>query len=302
MSQTRWSPRVGEATILDGAWLRANRLPQPDEQADKNARGRVVVIGGCLSVPGGVRLTAEAALRAGAGKVRVATVKAAAVSIGAFLPEVAVLPLETNAEGEIDAARVDLDGDLSRCDALVLGPAMGCGRQASLLVADVLKHETEVGLVLDAAALMALGDHASALRNRASPAVLTPHIGEIAALLERDAAEIESDREGAVVECARWFGSVVVLKGSVSLVASPDGTLFAYSGGNVGLATGGSGDVMAGIAGALIARGAVPLVAALWSVWLHGEAGRRCAEAIGPLGFLASELLRFIPQVMDRAG
>ncbi len=288
--------------ILDGAWLRANPLPQPDEQADKNARGRVVVIGGCMTVPGGVRLTAEAALRAGAGKVRVATVEAATVTIGAFLPEIAVLPLKANAEGEIDAALAVLDGDLGRCDALVLGPAMGCADQASLLVAAVLAHDVQAGLVLDAAALMALGPHADALLLRESPAVLTPHIGEIAALLERDAGEIERDRESAVVECAQKFGSVVVLKGSISYVAATDGTVFAYSGGNVGLATGGSGDVMAGIAGALIARGTLPLDAALWSVWLHGEAGRRCAEAIGPLGFLASELLAFIPQVMNRAG
>lgn len=302
MSPIRWLPRVGSALTLDGAWLRANPLPQPDEQADKNARGRVVVVGGCLTVPGGVRLTAEAALRAGAGKVQVATIEAAAVAIGAFLPEIAVWPLKANAAGEIDAGLAELDSHLAKCDALVLGPAMGCADQASLLVAAVMDHDVEGGLVLDAAALMTLGTHAEALRRRASPAVLTPHIGEIAALLDRAASEIESDREVAVVECAQRFGAVVVLKGSVSYVAAPDGTVFAYSGGNVGLATGGSGDVMAGIAGALIARGTPPLTAALWSVWLHGEAGRRCAEAIGPLGFLASELLSFIPQVMDRAG
>lgn len=94
---------------------------------------------------------------------------------------------------------------------------------------------------------------------------------------------------------------MVVLKGAVTLVATPQGGLFSYSGGNVGRTTGGTGGVMAGIAAALLACGAEPLQAALWSVWLYGEAGRRCAEAIGPLGYLASELLGFIPREMERA-
>ncbi|MBA4354638.1 MAG: NAD(P)H-hydrate dehydratase [Novosphingobium sp.] len=293
---------MDKATVLDGAWLRANPLPQPDEEADKNARGRVLVIGGSRIVPGGVRLTAEAALRAGAGKVQVATVDTAAAMIGGFLPEIAVVPLATNADGEIDAAQVRLEAFIARSDAVVLGPAMGCAEQGTALVEVVLEQGADVGLVLDAAALMAIGGHAQGLVARASPAVLTPHIGEIAALLECDADLIDRDRESAVRKCAQRFGAVVVLKGAVSVVGDPTGAVFTYSGGNVGLATGGSGDVMAGIAGALIARGAPPLTAALWSVWLHGEAGRRCAESIGPLGFLASELLGFIPQVMHRAG
>lgn len=292
---------MDRTTILDGAWLRANPLPQPDEQADKNARGRVLVVGGCRTVPGGVRLTAEAALRAGAGKVQVATVDNAAAIIGAFLPEVAMIPLRTDDDGEIDALHAVLDLHVDRCDAVVLGPAMGCPNQAAILVGRVLAQSGLVGLVLDAGALMALGPNAQKLAARDMPAVLTPHIGEIAALLGRDAQSINADREQAVQECAARYGAVVVLKGAVSVVGDRDGSTFAYSGGNVGLATGGSGDVMAGIAGALIARGTPPLEAALWSVWLHGEAGRRCAESIGPLGFLASELLGFIPQVMHRA-
>lgn len=292
---------MAEVTTLDGAWLRANPLPLPDEESDKNARGRVFVVGGCMTVPGGVRLTAEAALRSGAGKVRIATVEPTAVILGAFLPEVAVLPQPMDEAGEIDAAVARIADDVRRCDALVIGPAMGCKRQASALVGTALAEEARAGLVLDAAALMALSDHALALCRRERPAVLTPHIGEIAALLGRDAGEIDKDRVAATRDCAERFGSVVVLKGAVSIVAEPGGATFSYSGGNVGLATGGSGDVMAGIAAALIARGAEPTVAALWAVWLHGEAGRRCAETVGPLGFLASELLGFIPQVMQRA-
>lgn len=292
---------MAEARVLDGAWLREHPLPQPHEESDKNARGRVLVVGGCAMVPGGVRLTAEAALRAGAGKVRIATVESTALMIGVAMPEVAVLPLVPDAEGEIDAARASLKAEVAKTDCLVLGPAMSCADQASALVGKLLDAAGETALVLDAAALMAICDHAARLRQRSAPAVLTPHIGEIAALLQMDAEVVERDRAAAVCRCAGQFGAVVVLKGAVTLVAMPGGELFSYSGGNVGLATGGSGDVMAGIAAALLARGAEPLQAALWSVWLHGEAGRRCAEAIGPLGYLASELLGFIPRVLERA-
>lgn len=292
---------MAEAKTLDGAWLRKHPLPQPDEESDKNARGRVLVVGGCTMVPGGVRLTAEAALRAGAGKVHIATVEAAAMMIGVLMPELAVLPLVSDAQGEIDAGRAALEAEVGKTDCLVLGPAMSCAQQASTLVGNLIEAAGETALVLDAAALMAICSHAERLRDRDAPAVLTPHLGEIAALLGENAKAIDQDRPSAVCRCAERFGSVIVLKGAVTLVAAPTGELFSYTGGNVGLATGGSGDVMAGIAAALLARGAEPLQAALWSAWLHGEAGRRCAEEIGPLGYLASELLGFIPRVMERA-
>lgn len=288
--------------VLDGQWLRDHPLPLPHEESDKNARGRVLVVGGCSAVPGGVRLTAEAALRAGAGKVRIATVAEVAPLLGAFLPEVAVVPLHSDEAGEIDAAAAILTQHVEKCDALVIGPAMSCSRQASSLVSALLAVASRSALVLDAAALMAITDQARALGSRSQRAILTPHIGEMAALLQCDAAEIDQDRESAVARCAQRFGSVVVLKGAITLTAVPEGLVYSYSGGNVGLATGGSGDVLAGVAGALLARGAQPLQAALWSVWLHGEAGRRCAEAIGPIGYLASELLGFIPRVMERMG
>ncbi|MFC0204006.1 NAD(P)H-hydrate dehydratase [Novosphingobium soli] len=288
-----------EALPLDVAWLRAHPLPQPVSGADKNARGRVMVLGGCLTVPGGVGLSAEAALRAGAGKVRVGTVAPAAIALGALLPEAAVLALPVSPEGEIDAPPEGIAEHLSRCDAVVVGPAMSSEPHASRLLGGLLAQaDWTAGLVIDAAPLLGLSAHAEALRARGAPAVLTPHVGEIAGMLECDAEVIERDRAAAARSAAERFGAVVVLKGGSTLVAEPGGALYGYTGGNVGLATGGSGDVLAGITGALLARGCSPLEAALWSVWLHGEAGRRCAETIGPLGFLARELLGFIPQVM----
>lgn len=301
---------------LDAAWLRAHPVPMPSEDVDKNARGRVLVIGGCLQVPGGIRLTAEAALRAGAGKVRIGTVASAVMPIGALFPEAGMLPLPEGPTGEIDAGADVLAPHLARCDAVVVGPAMACANHASRLMGAVLDAMVasgndanasygdgaeEGGLVVDASALMTLGDHAARLRARRTPCVITPHIGEMAALLECEAGDIERDRVASARRAADRFHAVVVLKGATTLIADPAGPCFVYSGGNVGLATGGSGDVLAGIAGALLARGSPPLEAALWAVWLHGEAGRHCAETIGPVGYLARELLDVLPRLLEIA-
>lgn len=286
-------------TPLDSNWLRANPLPQPDNAANKNNRGRVLVVGGCREVPGGIQLTAEAALRAGAGKVRIATVQCAAIQIGIAMPEVAVTALAETDGGEIADSGPACDV-LDQFDAVIAGPAMISAEVGAQLVDQILGAEkTGSVVVLDAAALLELGPRFAALRARAAPAILTPHLGEMAAMLRCETGEIEADCPTAVCKLARQSNSVVILKGATSYVASPYGAIYAYAGGGVGLATGGSGDVLAGIAAGLAARGADPLNAALWSVWLHGEAGRRCAESIGALGFLARELLQHMPRLMN---
>ena len=289
---------MAEAVPLDSNWLREHPLPSPSPHADKNARGRVFIVGGCTSVPGGLVLTAEAALRAGAGKVQVATASSTALPLGIAMPEIAVHATEEDDSGDIRRLSEAMLQLIGRADATILGPAMGGAEAAGGIVDQVLDGDCPGELVLDAAALMELGDRKAALARRDRPAVLTPHIGEMAALLGCQAGEIDADRPAAVRRAAETYASIVVLKGSTSLLADRDGSLFAYAGGGVGLATGGSGDVLAGIVAGLAARGAPPLEAALWAVWLHGEAGRRCAEQIGPLGFLARELLAHVPGLM----
>lgn len=286
------------AEPLDSTWLAQHPLPLPDHDTDKNARGRVMVIGGCLSVPGGLLLAAEGALRAGAGKVQLATVAEAALALGVAMPEVRVFALDSDPEGEIAGLNEAVLRALDACDAVLLGPAMLDGEAAGRLLDKVFDTDLSAILVLDAAALISLPHRAQRLAKRASPAILTPHPGEMAALLDREARSIADDPVGAVRTAAERFGSVVVLKGAQSFIAAPDGTLLSYSGGGVGLATAGSGDVLAGIAAGFAARGPSPLVATAWAVWAHGEAGRRCAEQIGPLGFLARDLLGQVPGLL----
>lgn len=147
---------------LDSDWLRAHALPVPDIAADKNSRGRVLAIGGCRTVPGGIQLTVEAALRAGAGKIQVATIDSAALALGVAMPEVAVFALPETDNGEIALRGAGALSDLiGRCDAVVAGPAMSDAKAASRLTGHLLTL-CKAQMVLDAAVLMRLDSHASA--------------------------------------------------------------------------------------------------------------------------------------------
>jgi hydroxyethylthiazole kinase-like uncharacterized protein yjeF len=132
--------------------------------------------------------------------------------------------------------------------------------------------------------------------------VITPHPGEMAALTGLSKEEVNDDLVGTAEHVVDHLGCIVVLKGSKTIIAQPRGPTYRYDGGGVGLATSGSGDVLAGVLAGLIARGAKPVEAAIWSVFLHGEAGRTLASQMGPLGFLARELPAEIPRLLNRMG
>lgn len=282
---------------LDANWLRAHPLPHHAHDIDKNARGRVLVVGGSHTVPGGVLLTAEAAFRAGAGKVTIATIASLAVPLGLAMPECGIVPL-AEADGQIvdGAERVaDLAG---HHDAVVIGPAMDDADAADALLTTLLPILSPAQpLLLDAAALRAVARHGAALCARDGATILTPHEGEMASLIGEHRDAVTADRHRAMEIAANRFGATVMMKGQTSLLRHGYVQL-AYAGGGIGLATGGSGDVLAGLVGALAARGMEPLHATAWGIWLHGEAGRRLAETVGPLGYLARELLPLIPGLM----
>jgi ADP-dependent NAD(P)H-hydrate dehydratase len=291
-------------TALDSAWLAAHPLPEPAPDTDKNSRGRVLVAGGSETVPGALRLTGEAALRAGAGKLQLATVACVAPHLGVLVPEAAIFALPANPAGELgEEAGRTLSSYLERCDTLVLGPGMGAGAEALPILASTLaRPRAELSLVLDAAVIAAVADLTGDIHAHDGRVVLTPHPGEMIRLMGCDEARIAEDPAGLAQEAARRFNATVLLKGSETWIACPRTGLLHYPGGGPGLATGGSGDVLAGIIGGLMARGAEPRIAAAWGVWLHGEAGKRLAERIGPLGFLARELPGEVPSLLASIG
>jgi ADP-dependent NAD(P)H-hydrate dehydratase len=287
---------------LTRAALRRFPLPQPDESSDKDARGRVLAIGGSAQVPGAMLLAGVAALRAGAGKLQLATVSSAAIALGIAVPESLVVALPQARNGEIGGARSaallrELAADV---DAILIGPGMSSDRAAHALIAPLVgRMGDDATLVLDAAAILALRHDESLLRPLAGRAVLTPHAGEMASLLGIDKKDVEADAPTAARVAAGRFGAVVALKGADSWIAAPDEALYHFAGGSVGLATSGSGDTLAGIVAGLAARGATAMQATLWGVYLHAAAGRALARRLGSIGFLARELLDEIPRIMN---
>jgi hydroxyethylthiazole kinase-like uncharacterized protein yjeF len=278
-------------------------LPQHGDSDDKDARGAVLVVAGSVEVPGAALLAGLAALRAGAGKLQIATCRSVALDLAVAMPEARVTGLEETADGEVAPEEADrLAERIKTCNAVLLGPGMMDGDTACALTSGILARlaDATASFVLDAAALHGLLDCREMLRAGAlaGRVVITPHAGEMATLLGVTRDAVLADRLGAAREAAARLQVVVAMKGGTTFVVTPQGQAWCYSSGNVGLATSGSGDTLAGIVAGLLARGATPATATLWGVFLHGEAGARLARSRGPIGFLARELLAEIPSLM----
>lgn len=274
------------------------RMPLPPAGGDKEARGRVLVVGGSAQVPGAVRLAGEAALRAGAGKLQMAVPAHMASQLGLLAPEGRVFALaEKYGEIRPEAAETILDF-VSKCDALLIGPGMIGKSPAGELTHRLLDAASNAAFVIDAAAMAACWAKPELVR-RHGRVILTPHAGEMAGLTGAAKADVEADPLRAAREAAQALGAVVAVKGADTVIAAPDGREWIHRGEAVGLGTSGSGDVLAGVIAGLLARGAAPEQAALWGVWAHGQAGVRLSERVGPLGFLARELAGEIPSVLS---
>jgi len=285
---------------LTRATLKLFPLPGVEDGA-KETKGRILVVAGCRSMPGAAILTATAAMRAGAGKLRIATAASIAAHVAAAMPEALVIGLDEDADGGFAASSVDRLGDeAATADAIVAGPGMErnavCGNIAAALI------ESPAKLALDAALLRNLSpsDGRRADADTHCLPILLPHAGELASLLDCDKADVEADPLGSGLEAAKRYRANVLVKGVESHVVTPDDRAWRFTGGAPGLGVSGSGDVLAGIVGGLLSRGADPLTALLWSVLLHGEAGEALSRKIGPIGFLAREIPGEIPALLTR--
>jgi NAD(P)H-hydrate epimerase len=259
----------------DARLLRASALPPRPQASNKGDYGHVLVVGGELGLGGAVHLAGEAALRVGAGLVSVAT---RAAQVGAL--NAARAELMAHAVEDLDA----LQPLLARASVLALGPGLGQGDWGRAMWRAVLA--TDAPLVLDADGLNLLAKHPQRLYR---PAVLTPHPGEAARLLDTDIAGVQADRFAAARVLAAQHAAVVVLKGGGSLIADADGRLAVCPWGNPGMASGGMGDVLTGVIAGLLAQGLAPWDAACLGVGLHARAGDAAAR-LGERGLLASDL------------
>jgi hydroxyethylthiazole kinase-like uncharacterized protein yjeF len=285
-------------TPLNRDALDKHPLP-PVIDGDKTTKGRILVVAGSRSVPGATLLTATAAMRAGAGKLRIATVESAAMALGITMPEAMVIGLPEADDGGFAGAAVEIVEELAGdIDAVVAGPGVKrsdvCKRLADVLL------ESRAALAFDVALLETLEPLHERGLERPSPPLLLPNADELASLLDCEPEHVDDDPIGCGRRAAQLYRSIVLVKGVTSHVVTPEGECWSYDGGAPGLGVSGSGDILAGIVGGLLARGAEPLNALLWAVWLHGEAGARLAQKVGPIGFLAREIADQVPALLPR--
>ena len=288
---------AAEWTDLDAHLLRGWPLPRIAADADKEDRGRVLVIAGSREIPGAAILAGTAALRAGAGKLVIATAQSVAAHLAVAVPEARVVALPETAAGAFAMQALELlDPCVENADAVLIGPGLMDENGTDIFVARLLAKLTRVPVILDALAMNAvkLG------QRPAQPLLLTPHAGEMAHLrgLSKDA--VQANPELAVVSAAREWNAVVALKGGATLIATPGGNRWRHESGHPGLATSGSGDVLAGLIAGLAAQQMPLEQACAWGVVLHALAGRELARRLGPLGFLARELPAEVPRLLRR--
>jgi NAD(P)H-hydrate epimerase len=284
---------------LTPRWV-ADHLPPRPPISHKGTFGRVLVIAGSLEFSGASILTGLGAARAGAGLVCLATPESVGLRLLGLVPELTSLLLPEEAVGLVaPAGWRQLSAAAGQYDAIVVGP--GLGRHAATLRRTAhLLGELRRPVVVDADGLTALAGRDRWWRTLTAPAVLSPHPGEFSRLLKADAPPGDDDaaRESAALQAARLWEHVVVLKGANTVVAAPDGALLRSAVATPALATAGSGDVLAGAIGAMLAAGLEPLDAAGVSVAVHAAAGLLAEQRIGVAGVLASDIAGLLPEAM----
>lgn len=273
-----------DAKLLDDLLI-SDALPKRVKDAHKGNFGHVLVIGGDYGMGGAVRMTAEAALRVGAGLVTVAT-----------RPEhVAVV---SSARPEIMCHHVSEEADilplLERASVIIIGPGLGTGEWSQLLLKAVLKYEKPT--VADADCLNLLAD-CSVLRNNW---ILTPHPGEAARLLKKSVSAIQCDRFKSACELTECYGGVAVLKGVGTIVCQSGQVPAVCPAGNPGMATGGMGDVLSGIIGGLLGQKLTLFTAAKLGVYLHAKAADLAATSGGERGLLPTDLMLYLRDLVNQ--
>ena len=289
---------TGAATTeIDARLLRDWPLPQPGGDADKDDRGSTLVIAGSSETPGAAVLAATSALRAGAGRLAVATIASVTGGLALALAEARVITLpESDFGGPAADGLAKIDARLAKADAVLLGPGLQDAAATRAFTRRLLKRTSRAQIVLDSLAMDVVLD----VRRFERAPLLTPHAGEMAHLTGLAKEEVNADPERHAREAALRWNAVVALKGSTTFIATPDGDCWRHVSSQAGLGTSGSGDVLAGLIVGLAARGAPLAQAAAWAVALHARAGRALSERLGPIGYLASELAAEIPGLMHK--
>jgi hydroxyethylthiazole kinase-like uncharacterized protein yjeF len=280
--------------LLTAERIRSRLQPRPAD-THKGRTGHLLVIAGSVGKTGAAALTAGSAMRAGAGLVTLSIAESLHPIAETLVLEVMTAPLTESRYGVLGDAAVD---DIKKLAAgktcLAVGPGIGQAAETRSLIQKMIT-QIEIPMVIDADGLNNLMGQTRLLKNLKAPAVLTPHPGEMARLIDATPAEVQQNRLKCARDFAKNFNVHVVLKGAATVIAHPDGKAYINPTGNSGMASGGMGDVLTGVLAGFITQGFSPEAAAHAAVYLHGAAADTLAKTIGPFGYLAGEVMNAIP-------
>jgi ADP-dependent NAD(P)H-hydrate dehydratase / NAD(P)H-hydrate epimerase len=280
--------------LLNAAKIKESLSPRSPE-AHKGSTGHLMVVSGSTGKTGAAALTAVSAMRSGAGLVTLGIPKGLNRVAETLVLEAMTLPLPENGEGFLgESAYDEIIKQLSGKQCLAVGPGIGTEPETVRLVHRLIKN-CRIPMVIDADGLNNIAGHTETLKTAGAPVVITPHPGEMARLMDTSVRQIQEDRIGAAKDFASAHAVHVVLKGARTVISHPDGTVYVNLTGNPGMASGGMGDVLTGVIAGFMTQGYTPRAAARTGVYLHGAAADTLAETMGPVGFLAGDVMNTIP-------
>lgn len=262
--------------------------------AHKGTKGTAMMIAGSYGMAGAAALSAKAAMRSGAGLVRLCLPESIYPCLAGALPEVVFRPLRER-DGFLSAESI-APTLFKNIDSLLIGPGLGACDATAGAVARALSCAA-VPTVIDADGLNIIADDLSLLRQAKNRVIITPHPGEMARLCGKTVREIQQDRIGTAVRFANEWDVITVLKGAYTVIAEPEGRVFINTTGNAGMATAGSGDMLAGMIAAFLANGTEPVSAAVAGVCLHGAAGDAAAAQLGTRGMMTGDMIEQLPAI-----
>ncbi len=268
-----------------------------DRNSHKGHYGHVLIIGGAVGYAGAITMACRAAVRSGVGLVTCVVPDQIWDVVAGGSPETMVYPAKETAHGSLSSELwADWQRSLDKFDAVLVGPGMTRHNETLLLVREILR-ESSKPVVIDADAIAVLAHQPDWLAKATCPVTITPHPGELAQLFGQHVNEVQSHREGMALAAAKYTNATVVLKGAGTIVAQSEHPCIVYLTGNPGMATGGGGDVLAGLIVGLIGQGLPPYDAARAGVYIHGRAGDQVAMRTSQAGLSATDLIEEIPFV-----
>ncbi len=273
-------------------------IPERFHDSNKGDYGRLLIVTGSIGMTGAGCLCAKSALRVGAGLVYLGVPKSLTMIYETNILETVTVPLEDKKSGHLTKESIKQIIDfVGKVDAVAVGPGLSISDGVEENVKEIIL-KSKIPVVLDADALNSICNEVAILKKAKAPIVITPHPGEMAKLLGVQAKEIQYNRIDIARKFAIEYNVITVLKGSGTVIAIPDGSIYVNTTGNAGMATAGTGDVLTGIIIGLIGQGVTAELAAICGVYIHGASGDRMAKIKGEHGLIASDVVEEIPYII----